>query len=481
MQYDLEKRGKKTLYEYLYECIRSDILTGRLPAGTRLPSKRSFARDQGIAVITVENTYAQLVSEGYLSSRSRSGFYVNDLSEEGNAVALYFGMGAGGSRAEDIRKGTGSSGSGKAPESPVIDLTSGRIRMDHFPFSIWCKLLRRIMSEGEDRFLQPSPAMGIPELQTALSEYLRNAKGLQTDPSHILIGPGTEYLHSVLLQILGGSAITAVEDPGYKKIGLLYEGSGHKCIHIPVDEKGLQVNRLFGSNIRLLHTSPSHHFPTGSVMPVGRRMKLLSWANAEDAYVIEDDYDSEFRFTGKPIPPLALLDSERVIYMNTFTKTLTPSIRIAYMVLPETLYKIYLEKLSYYSSAVSTFEQYTLAAFLGEGYYERHINRMKNHYRKTRKMILEELEASPLSGYATVEEAGSGLHFVLRITDRADDRAFVEHLRTEGIRIEPLSAYAYTDRQEYHHRFLVNYTSLTETELKKALPTMVKALENTIC
>ncbi len=467
MRYDLEKRGNTPLYQYLYECIRGDILNGILPAGTRLPSKRNFAADQGIAVITAENAYAQLLSEGYITSRSRSGFYVSEISEGADLSQAFRQATAGKTRSAK-----------KQPAESFIDFTSGRLHADAFPFSTWSKLLRRILADQEGNFLQAAPSMGIPELQEAIAAYLLQAKGLYVQPSHILIGPGTEYLHSIVLQLLGGSAITAVEDPGYKKIGQLYEGAGHKCVHIPVDEKGLRVDLLYGSNIRLLHTSPSHHFPTGCVMPVGRRSKLLAWAATEDAYIIEDDYDSEFRFNGKPIPPLSVLDSERVIYMNTFTKTLAPSIRIAYMVLPDALLSIYKSKLSYYSSAVSAFEQYTLAAFIREGYYERHIARMRNFYRKERRMILDAIASSPLSEYAVIEEENAGLHFVLRLPAVSNDRTFTEKLRSEKIRLSSLSDYAYHDRPEYHHRFLISYASLTEEELKKALPVMVRALRS---
>ncbi len=489
MRYDLEKRGNTPLYLYLYECIRGDILNGVLPAGTRLPSKRNFAADQGIAVITAENAYAQLLSEGYITSRSRSGFYVSEISE-GADLSQAFRQASGAVSAPSAESDSNSSmvavsGSAektrsakKQPAESFIDFTSGRLHADAFPFSTWSKLLRRILADQEGNFLQAAPSMGIPELQEAIAAYLLQAKGLYVQPSHIFIGPGTEYLHSVVLQLLGGAAITAVEDPGYKKIGQLYEGAGHKCVHIPVDEKGLRVDLLYGSNIRLLHTSPSHHFPTGCVMPVGRRSKLLAWAASEDAYIIEDDYDSEFRFNGKPIPPLSVLDSERVIYMNTFTKTLAPSIRIAYMVLPDALLSIYKNKLSYYSSAVSAFEQYTLAAFIREGYYERHIARMRNFYRKERRMILDAIAASPLSEYAVIEEENAGLHFVLRLPAVSNDQTFTEKLRSEKIRLSSLSDYAYHDRSEYHHRFLISYASLTEEELKKALPVMVRALRS---
>lgn len=483
--YDLEKRGSKPLYEYLYCCIRDDITSGVLKQGEKLPSKRELARDHGIALITVENAYAQLIIEGYVTAKEKSGYYVNAL--ENTEYLLRMGRAARESR----KDGDGAAGQednsrpegGGASESMgglshdqsggwLVDFSSSQLKADAFPFATWTKLMRRVLEDRADAFLQKPESCGVRPLREAIAAYLKKAKGLDVPAERILVGPGTEYLHHVILQLLGRSRIVAVEDPGYKKVGQIYEGNGMKCLHVPVDESGLMVEKLRGSNVGLVHISPSHHFPTGCVMPIGRRRALLDWARSQGAYLVEDDYDSEFRFDGRPVPTLASLDDETVIYMNTFTKTLAPSIRIAYMVLPEALKKRYDEKLSYYSGAVSSFEQYTLAAFIGEGYYERHINRMRNYYRQQRTKILNALVNSPLAERVTVEEHSAGLHFILKVRGIRDDEKWLKKLADQGIRLSPVSAYCYGVQEKYRHQFVIYYSDLDADNLEKAFEIM---------
>ena len=344
LTYDLEKRGKHTLYEYLYLCIKEDILSGRIRAGEKLPSKREMARNHNIAVITVENAYAQLVVEGYITAKEKSGFFVNNGVQ--SVKNSYYQKTI--NRIENSRK----------PEQKewFVDFSSNRMPGKLFPIATWTKLMRRVMNDRAESFWEKPKAEGVSELREAIADYLKRAKGLNIPLSRIIVGPGTEYLHHIILQLIGHNRLVAVEDPGYKKIGKLYESNGMKCLHIPVDQYGLKVEELYESNASLVHISPSHHFPTGCVMSMERRYQLLDWAEQQNAYIIEDDYDSEFRFNGRPIPPLAELDDTHVIYMNTFTKTLTPSIRIAYMVLPENLANKFADKLNFYSGAISSFE-----------------------------------------------------------------------------------------------------------------------------
>ena len=478
--YDLDKRGQSPIYEYLYACIREDILRGVLAAGEKLPSKREMARDLGIALITVENAYAQLIIEGYVTSREKSGYFVNA------DVASQFGLGdQTGKKAEKTRAGygaataEGSSGSKAATAERkkrdwLVDFSSNKLKKDAFPFATWTKLMRRVLDDREEAFLEKPESKGVRELREAIASHLRKAKGLDVSPDRIIVGPGTEYLHQVILQLVGASRIVAVEDPGYKKVGQIYESHGLKCLHVPVDENGLMVEGLKNSNAKLVHLSPSHHFPTGCVMPIGRRRALLEWARAQGAYLVEDDYDSEFRFDGKPVPTLASLDDETVIYLNTFTKTLAPSIRIAYVVLPERLKERYEEKLSFYSGCVSSFEQYTLAAFIGEGYYERHVNRMRNYYRQQRTKILKALAESSLARMVTVEEHSAGLHFILKVNDVRDDDAWLRSLEEEGIRLSPVSAYCYGGQKKYRHQFVVYYSDVEEKNLRQAFEVMAR-------
>jgi GntR family transcriptional regulator/MocR family aminotransferase len=467
LTYDMEQRGSKPLYEYLYICIREDILKGFLKPGEKLPSKRDMARNMNIALITVENAYAQLIIEGYVTAKEKRGYFVN---------AVTAGTETGTTEVRREERAPEEKDMKIREEASIVDFSSLELKEDAFPFKTWAKLMRRILEDRQEAFLQKPEGRGIPELRRAVAEYLRKAKGLNVTEDRIVVGPGTEYLHHLILQLLGPGKIVAVEDPGYKKVGMIYESNGVKCLHVPVDENGLVVEKLKKSNASLVHLSPSHHFPTGCVMPIGRRKALLEWAENENAFILEDDYDSEFRFDGRPVPALASLNDEKVIYLNTFTKTLAPSIRIAYMVLPGVLNRRYDEKLSFYSGAVPSFEQYTLASFIGEGYYERHVNRMRNYYRAQRARILQAFRDSALSEVADVEEHAAGLHFILKLhTD--NDEELLKALSRKKIRLTPVSDFCYNDRQKYSHSFLVYYTDQETEKIKWAFDTIAESIK----
>ena len=284
--YDLEKRGKHPIYEYLYLCIREDVLNGTLRPGEKLASKRELARSHDVALITVENAYAQLIIEGYVTAKEKSGYFVNPGMAENQTRSDVAGRGGtprdGNGRTEtavnQAAKASVPQNVGSHAQKWLVDFTSGELKKDAFPFSVWAKLMRRVMNDREEAFLTKPENRGVPELREAIREYLKKAKGLSVLPEQIIVGPGTEYLHHILLQLLGRSRIVAVEDPGYKKVGQIYEGNGLKCLHVPVDQSGMIVERLKGSNATLVHISPSHRFPTGCVMPIARRRDLLSWA-----------------------------------------------------------------------------------------------------------------------------------------------------------------------------------------------------------
>lgn len=488
MVYDLENRGQTPIYEYLYECIREDILRGVLKAGEKLPSKRAMAKDHAIALITVENAYAQLIIEGYVTAKEKSGYFVNaDMTAPSLSEAINDGLEtplredmagrmAAPTSGASLTVRTDQMARGNKTADWIVDFSSGKLKRDAFPFATWARLMRRVLDDREEAFLEKPESKGVWELREAIAVYLRKAKGLDVSPDRIIVGPGTEYLHHLILQLVGPNRIVAVEDPGYKKVGQIYESHGLKCLHVHVDENGLMAERLCGSNAKLVHLSPSHHFPTGCVMPIGRRRALLEWAREQGAYLVEDDYDSEFRFDGRPVPTLASLDDETVIYLNTFTKTLAPSIRIAYMVLPENLKKKYEEKLFFYSGSVSSFEQYTLAAFIREGYYERHVNRMRNYYRQQRTKILTILEESELAKHASVEEHAAGLHFILRVKGIRSDAAWLRALEEKGIRLMPVSAYCYGDQEKYRHQFVIYYSDVEERNLREAFCIMAETI-----
>lgn len=264
---------------------------------------------------------------------------------------------------------------------------------------------------------------------------------MQVEPEQIIIGAGTEYLHGLLIQLLGNHRIYGVENPGYHKIARIYENMKVEYAKVTLDQDGVSIRELEEKRVDVIHTSPSHHFPTGIVMPVSRRYELLGWAaKSPDHYIIEDDYDSELRLTGKPFPTLQSIDvSDRVIYMNTFTKTLASTVRISYMVLPLTLTEIFYQKLSFYSCTVSNFEQYTLAKFMENGSFEKHINRLRNYYQTKRDAILQVFQKEPLGKYVTIREEGAGVHFLMQIRTEKSEEEIVTEAKGKGIKLAPLS------------------------------------------
>ncbi len=480
--YSFDHLANVTLTEHLYRMIRKDIVSGVLKAGERLPSKRACARQNSISTITVENAYAQLVTEGYLISRPRSGYYVADLGEYGVEVPQ-------GEREQ--RSGSVVTGRETALDVDVCrydtteasidrkhidknrsidwfaDFAGNQTSPDNFPFTIWARLSRRILSDRQQDLLQNPPSGGVPELREAIAQYLQQFRGIHAKAEQVIVGAGTEYLYGLLIQLLGMKRIYASENPGYQKVVQVYDSFGVEHVEIPLDHKGLSVEKLKESPAQVVHVTPSHHYPTGITMPASRRNELLAWAGEQPGrYLIEDDYDSEFRLTGKPLPSLLEQDrNDRVIYMNTFSKSLSSTIRVSYMVLPMELLKQYEESMGFYSCTVPTFEQYTLAAFLREGYFEKHINRMRNMSRRKRNALLTAIEESPLAKIAKVSEENAGLHFLLRLEpDHLGQRAFVNKLaREHQVRLKPLRE----DVEDF--TFIVNYSSVPQDHLQEAV------------
>lgn len=455
LTYELKKAPGMPLYENLYRQIREDILSGTLQPGEKLPSKRALARNLEVGKITVEAAYAQLLSEGYIISREKVGYFV-ETSER---------------PLRETVKPAGLPAECAAPED-LLDLTANGT--GHFPFSVWIRLQRQVILDYGEKLLLPLPNQGVPELREAIAEHLSAFRGMDAAPENILIGAGTDFLYNLLIQLLGQEKVYAVEEPGYDKTRRIYAVSGVRCINVPMDEKGVRTDRL--GDAQVLHITPSHHFPTGIIMPVQRRRELLDWAAAGDRWIIEDDYDSEFRFRGHPKPAMYAQDSGHVIYMNTFSKSLAPSIRISYMVLPEALMAEFRKKLGFYSCTVPSFEQYTLARFLKEGYFEKHINRMRKFYQSRRNRVIQQLQTMPGAERLTILEQDAGLHFLVKVDTDMCDRELTEYLRSRGIRVQTLSSYYAEATPESEHFLVVNYSGLDEQKLTERLGESIRQL-----
>ena len=551
---ELHKNKSTPLYMQIYSYIKSEVLARRLKAGTKLPSKRALAAQLGISTITIEGAYGQLMAEGYIYAKAKSGYYISPLesiqqaddsaadffqhntlgdaqlfsgpekisyesgytdnmpgasgtvnmavlsnspstsgifvpsSLQSTNTALYNASSEISSRSSITStsmpssstissKGRMSHESTAQTSCATIDLSSNNILPESFPFSIWTKLMRHTMSENQALLLTKSPTAGIYSLRCAIAEHLLRFRGMHIQPEQIIIGAGTEYLYELIIKLIGRDKIYCVEDPGYHKLQRIYTDNGACCFSLPIDQQGMSVTALNAVRCDVIHISPSHHFPTGIITPVSRRYELLGWATSGQRYIIEDDYDTEFRLVGKPIPSLFSMDmSSKVIYMNTFSKSLTSTIRISYMVLPMPLMEEFNRRLGYLSCTVSTFEQYTLAEFINQGYFERHINRMRNNYKKLRQLLLKELLTHPEHDKIQILQQASGLYFLLKINTTLSDRDLRSRLQQNGVHLQSLQHYYQNRQAAPEHTFVVNYSSLTEKDIPRAVAALFDSL-----
>lgn len=466
LTYSFEGKQSESMYEYLYRCIREDILRGVLKAHGKLPSKRSFAKNLGVSNTTVENAYAQLVTEGYLYTLPKRGFFVSALEP----------------RLETPPPGKADIVFEEQEPTYFADFVSDSVATEPFPFSVWLRLMRHVMStEPEEVLLTNRPAAGLLPLRQAIAEHLHQFRRMQVVPEQIVVGAGAEYLYGVLIQLLGRDCIYALEDPGSVRLSRIYESNGATLCHIPMDGAGVEPEALEQAGGEILHITPSHHFPTGVVMPVSRRYELLDWAAQKPGrYIIEDDYDCEFRLSGRPIPTLQSIDGqEKVIYINTFSQSLAPAFRIGYLVLPPQLAKRFHEKFGFYSGTVSCLEQLTLARFLSQGYFERHLGRMRSHYRDLRNRLLEALEQSALGPYMKIREENSGVHFLMELRTDHTDEELVEAGKKQGLHLSFVSQYCKDRALRQEHVLVLNYSGLLPQRVEEAVARLCRCVLGT--
>lgn len=462
LDYNLEQRGESSLYEYVYQQIRDDIVAGRIAAGEHLPSKRAFASHLGISVITIENAYSQLLAEGYICSKPRRGYYACELPE---APVLA-------TAAEDADRDTAPASLGVhdsygqpeqfAPLSPSA-LEAARL---------WQSALRATLtSEDEREIFSPAPAQGTARLRLAIAHHLRGTRGMNVNPDNIVIGAGAQLLDTMLVQLLGADKIYAVEDPGYLRLTRIYQAMGCKVRHIPLDGEGVNLGELLDAGADVLHLMPSHQYPTGLVTSIARRYALLSWAAERPGrYLIEDDFDCEFRLAGKPIPALASIDAaQSVIYTNTFSKSLSSALRLAYMVLPDELMERFRRELGFYASSVSSVDQVALARLLESGDYERHVNCVRVRAREARDGLVALVRKAFPAGEVSIEHADAGLYCVLApASDKVGD-GLIRAITDVGIPYvnidDCLWANDQTTIQRTTRRVLVQYDDLSPQTL----------------
>lgn len=525
LSYDMDERGNASRYDYLYRCIRHDIAHGNILPDEKLPSKRALARNLGVSVITVETAYAQLIAEGYVRAEERRGYFACELSpvarggrqggarNRGNARTGGVSGGAAGQRGFASEGATGrhaaspdsdatqspATSSARRPaslrfpahtlgDSPFSDSagdpmtfvpSSGSAATALFPYQTWARVMRRTLTEESSATLaQAALGAGSPRLRRAIAAYLREYRGMDVPAERIVVAAGSQTLYQLIIQLLGRDRAFAIESPGYPLLERMYDAQGARCASVPLAAGGIDVAALRESGASVAHVMPAHQFPTGVVMSAAHRRDLLNWSRTDAArafssdgprgrFIIEDDYDAEFRMSGRPIAPLASVDvAGRVIYLNSFTKSLGAAFRIAYMALPEDLAAQFELKLGFYSNTVSPLEQLALARFIEQGHYERHVNRLRTHVKRLQDGLVGRVRESSLAQEVAFEGLDRGLYFSMRVRKGTQDRA-VGALQAAGVQLAFLGRgpLAWSGAQSGESVFALNCESLSIEEL----------------
>ena len=443
----LTDHAGKCLYQQIYEYIRDEIRTGKLQKGEKLPSTRSLAEYLQVARSTVDFAYGQLVAEGYIEARPCKGYFVSRVEE---LFHLSGDMETFGHQEKNRITTTTDSGLTSAPAEAVVmekevqakilyDFSPHAISLKDFPYATWKKITKNILVDANSEMFALGDAQGDKELRETISRYLHSSRGVNCAPEQIVIGAGTDYLFMLLEKILGRHVPIAMEEPTYKRAYRVFQSFAYEIEAIPMDENGMDVEKLRNTRARVAYVMPSHQYPTGVVMPIGRRLDLLKWAKEEEnRYLIEDDYDSEFRYKGKPIPSLQASDRDgRVIYMGTFSKSIAPAIRVGYMVLPMKLLKIYKENCGFYACTVSRIDQRILNEFIRDGYFERYLNKMRKVYRERHDFLLNQL--SFLGKEFEISGENGGLHILIKSRRRIPEKDLLQAAAQAGLKLYGIS------------------------------------------
>lgn len=474
---DLDASAGTSLYEQIYEYIRRDIMDGRLSCGERLPSTRLLASNLQVSRTTAEAAYAQLVSEGYLEARRGSGYYVCD-------VGSLYGFAKYGRREAALasgQQGQGQdSGQGENTELPY-NFLPGQIDGNGFAYNAWRKCAREALLDLEagHKLLPLGHPQGEYRLRRAIATYLYHARGVQCEPEQMVIGAGNECLLQMLGQILGGPRKVAMENPTYLQAYYTFRNIGYEIEAVPMDTDGMRVEEIPSTGITLAYVMPSHQFPLGAVMPLRRRLQLLAWAeDGPQRYIIEDDHDSEFRYKGKPIPSLqGIAQMERVIYLGTFSNSIMPSIRVSYMVLPSQLMEAYEKKCGFYASTVSRIQQMTVCRFMEQGYFERHLNKMRGIYKGKHDLLLQLLKGQ---GWVRRVYGGrAGLHIAVELDCGLTEAEVIARARACGLRVQGMSGCYIAGSRKPGGRpvLLLGFGDLSERQIREGVEALGRQLQ----
>lgn len=452
---NLKPGSKIPLYEQIYEYIRSEIRAGNIVSGEKLPSTRSLSRYLDVSRSTVELAYEQLLSEGYIEARPYRGYYVAQVD------GLY-----------QIRQQSRNEkqSSKKLEKSYLYDFTPNGVDLKSFPYNTWRKLSRECLMDDRAELFRLGCPQGEYGLRGAISSYLHQARGVNCSPDQVIVGAGNDYLMMLLCAVIGTQHRIALENPTYKQAYRLFDNLSCEVCTVDMDEKGMRVEELEESGADIAFVMPSHQYPLGTVMPIKRRMELLAWANeSHERYIIEDDYDSEFRYKGKPIPALQGYDGNgKVIYIGTFSKSIAPAIRMSYLVLPENLCELYKKRCGFINSTVSKVDQLILQKFIENGYYERHLNKMRALYKSRHDTLLAALKN--WNPDLRISGENAGVHLLLHFHDNRSEERLICLAQARGIKVYGLSEYYVKgEKTEQESVILLGYANMNEEKIKKAV------------
>ena len=437
---DLQGGAKAPLYEKIYEYIKNEIVDGKISKGEKKPTTRLLAKNLSVSRSTAELAYDQLLAEGYIEAEPYRGYFVCDIEalyqlEQRNHMQekLQAGQSWQLGWKTEIKHGAGSS------KQKEIDFSPYTIDTQNFPYNVWRKLHKNVLLDDREEILLSGDGQGDHELRMAIADYLHQARGVNCVAEQIIIGAGNEYLELLLAQVLGEKKTVLMDDPTYLQAYRTFSNMGYLVKNIPAEQGSMPIEAVRRENADILYVMPSHQFPLGTVMPLKQRLELLKWASEKEGrYLIEDDHDSEYRYKGKPIPSLQSIDhEEKVIYLGTFSKSIAPSLRISYMVLPQHLLKNYQRYCGFYSTTVSKIQQEVLCGFIRGGYFGRHLNKMRGIYKNKHDFLVSELKKRPW--VENIAGDNAGLHVLVQVDTQMSEEELCERAAEQGIHLMGIS------------------------------------------
>lgn len=457
----LDTKSKTPLYEQIYQYLKGEIQKGRISSGEKLPSTRALSRFLEVSRSTVELAYEQLLSEGYIEAEPYRGYFVSELE------GLY---------QLKSQQRMVFEGPDEEKETYRFDFSPNGVDLNSFPYNTWRKLSKESLIDDRAELFRLGHPQGEWGLRNAISNYLHQARGVNCTPEQIIVGAGNDYLLMLLSTVIGQNHKVALENPTYRQAYRLFENLSYDICTVDMDRWGMQTLGLEESGADIAFVMPSHQYPLGIVMPIKRRMELLRWAESENRYIIEDDYDSEFRYKGKPVPALQGYDNhEKVIYIGTFSKSIAPAIRMSYLVLPPSLLEHYRKRSGFLSSTVSKVDQLILQKFIEGGYYERHLNKTRALYKSRHDTLLNALRG--MESVVQISGENAGVHLLLTFQNGMREEELILRAKKAGIKVYGLSEYYVTPRLEEPATILLGYANMREESIQTAVEILKEVWE----